>query len=264
MNDETNVNHHKVNDAYQRNRALVRDAEEGTQAAEKTNLKKATKELLKQSKEFEKSKAKTYGLVTKISLGTLAAVTLIAVAEAIAIAAMMPLKEKIPQWYEWDASRGTFTPAKRLDQNGLKWNQATDLSQLDKYVVARESYDWNLANDNYLTVQSMSDVNSALWKEYDSAVKAENSPLNILKDKARVKLEVISRDVDTEQQVATWRFKKSVIASDGHLAVNIPPTYWIATISYSYPNPELDEAQRLKNPPGMIVNAYRPAQELGQ
>src|SRR4051812_35511579 len=97
---------------------------------------------------------------------------LIAVVEAIAIAGLTPLKTVEPLTLLVDKNTGYVQALKPLDAATISGNTALTQSFLVQYVIARESFDIGVLQDNYRKV--------SLWSEggartdYISGAQASN------------------------------------------------------------------------------------------
>ena len=233
---------------------------ESGDAAEQGALSKEAKRLIEESKKFEGSRENTRKQITKAAVGVAGVSVALNFLLGIAIVVMMPLKEVIPLVLRIHDG-GSVTAESPLGEARKTFGEESDKFFIAQYVVARESYDWNLAQRNYDIVKSMSYVGGSVFNEYDNFIKSPKSPLVVLNKKARVDVPVTSITLDPQTSTATVRFAKTVIGADGNPSLMIPQTFWIATLSYDYPNPKLKPAERRLNPLGMKVPAYQLVQE---
>ncbi|MNR38086.1 VirB8 protein [compost metagenome] len=114
---------------------------------------------------------------------------------------------------------------------------------------------------NYDTVKAFSVLGDSTFNEWDTFIKSPKSPLAKLTDKAKVVVDITSRNIDTKTSTAVIRYTKTVIGPDRKPSGVIPMTNWIATISYEYPNPKLKPAERRLNPLGMKIRSFRQVEE---
>lgn len=237
------------------------------EAAENAMLSKEAKRLIAESNKFEQSREASNRKLTKAACGVAAVSVGLNFLLGAAILVLTPLQTVIPYVLRvhdgatGPGSSGAVEIMQPLDKSLPTYGEVVDKYFITDYVTARESYDWNLIQHNYDKVKSYSDASSINFKEWDGFIKSQKSPLAILKDKGRVDTSIISITLDERNSVATVRFTKTVVAADGKPSINIPPTSWIATLSYEYPNPDLKPSERLLNPLGMKVPTYQLVQE---
>jgi type IV secretion system protein VirB8 len=231
------------------------------EAAEKAALSKEAQRLVNESLSFEKSKESWMKRLMKASL----IVTGVSVALNFllggAIAVMMPLKEVVPYLLEVDRQTGDVNIREPLSKPTTTYGVLVDEYFASLYVTSRESYDWDLAQRDYDTVKAFSVVNGSTFREWDTFIKSQKSPLVVLNDKAKVVINITSRNTDVQTSTSVIRFTKTIIGQDGKPSALIPPTNWIATLKYEYPNPKLKPAQRRLNPLGMQITSYRQVEE---
>lgn len=259
MNDHPEK-HQDIEDNFSRARKLETEPDRGA-SAEKAMLKKEAERLIQESKNFEKSKSDWRKRLMKGSLiiaGISVALNLIL---GFALAAMAPLKTVEPYVLEVNKNTGEVSISKPLDKPVVSQGEEVDKFFIAEYIRAREGYDWGLAQRMYDQVKSYSVLNSSVFNEYDAFIKSPKSPLAILSDKARVLVDINSTTLDAKTGSATVRFSKTVIAADGKPSITIPVTFWIATISYEYPNPKLKPQERRLNPLGMKIPSFQLVQE---
>lgn len=229
-------------------------------AAEQGALSKEAKRLIEEAKKFERSREASNKKMTKAAVVVAGISVVLNLLLGIAIVVMMPLKTVEPYVLRIHDG-GSVTAEAPLGEAKTTFGEEADKFFISQYVIARESYDWNLAQRNYDTVKSYSILGGSVFNEYDNFIKSPKSPLAILTNKARVEAPITSITLDQKTSTATVRFAKTVIAADGKPSLMIPQTYWIATLSYSYPNPKLKPEERRLNPLGMKIPAYQLVQE---
>lgn len=245
---------------FDRNKALEVPATNG-EAVERGMLRKETQRMMAEAAKFEKSKADWRKNLMKASLVVAGISVVLNIVQAAAIAMLTPLKTVEPYLLYVDKSSGMAEVRQPLKDPRSSYGEETDKFFITEYITARESYDWGLAQRNYDTVKAFSEMNRSVFNEYDSFIKSPKSPLAILADKARVVVEVNSITLDEKTSTATVRFSKTIIAQDGQPSITIPRTFWVATMSYDYPNPKLKPSERRLNPLGMVIPSYQLVQE---
>lgn len=243
---------------------MIEDSLEGGESKERAMLKKEAKRMLEEAKNFEKSKADSQSKLMKVAFGLAGGFFLLSILLGFALAAMAPLKTVEPYLLEVDSVNHEVTIRRPLDKPVVSQGEEVDKFFIAEYVRAREGYDWGLAQRNYDTVKSYSDKSGSVFAEYDNFIKSSKSPLEILAENARVVVDINSITLDERTSTATVRFAKTVIARDGKPSIMIPTTWWIATLSYGYPNPKLKPEERRLNPLGMVIPSYQLVQERGR
>lgn len=134
---------------------------------------------------------------------------------------------------------------------------------LTQYVIACERYFYAMAEADYETCGAFNSPQRnqellALWNRNNP-----QSPLNVYKDGTTVRVQVrsvsfIKRESGTDD-LAQVRFMR--VTRPGGSGVE-QPTYWIATIQYTYTKPATDEKLRSLNPLGFRVIDYRKEPEV--
>lgn len=182
----------------------------------------------------------------------------VAVLEAIALAALLPLKTVVPYTLLVDRQTGNVQALKPLDQQNVTPDDALVRSFLAQYVMARESFDINSLKDDYRKV--------ALWsaeearERYLASMQATNpaSPLASLPRQTLVETEVrsiSSLNADTALvRFVTWRTDPG---GQRQKANN-----WAAVVKYRFSAARMSEADRLLNPLGFQIVRYRRNAEM--
>jgi type IV secretion system protein VirB8 len=184
---------------------------------------------------------------------------------------MLPLKERLPFIVMADAYTGTATVAPLvadLSRSPLTANEAINKANIANYIVARESYDYDILTTrdwSLVWLMSTKEVGSA----YDQAL-SPSSPASPIKQygKARaIRINIISLTPNQEgwfdkQGSATVRFQRVLVDK-----ANGSPTVLdtrVATIIYTYNEDlPLTDQQRISNPLGFQVVDYRVVSEMG-
>lgn len=250
----------KLDVHYAQNRK-IEESLDGGAAAEKAMLNKEVLRMQRESANFEKSKASIRTGLMKFAFVIAGISVVLNLVLGGAIAAMMPLKTVEPYLLYVDTSTGHAEVRQPLEEVLPTYGEEADKYFIEQYVMARESYDWGLAQRNYLTVQIFSWANSSVFNEYDNFIKSEKSPLTILGDRSRVVVNIRATSIDTATSTTTIRFTKTVVGPDGRPSTTLAPTHWIATARYEYPNPKLKPEERRLNPLGMKITSYQLVQE---
>lgn len=177
---------------------------------------------------------------------------ILAVLAVAAVALMAPLKKVEPFVVRVD-KLGESDVVTLLDERTVTATEALDKYWLSTYVNFREEYSKALAYGNFKATELMSA--QPVRDEFFKQVRPDRpqSPTAIYGAQGTVQVEVnnVSFIADGHAQVRFTRTEKRAGAQGTTV------TQWIATVSYDYINPPMDEKARLINPVGFRVNDYR-------
>ena len=202
----------------------------------------------------EKATRSTLRLAWGIAGGAAA----IALAEAIAIVALTPLKTVVPYTLLVDRQTGYVQALKPLEREVIAPDRALTRSFLAQYVIAREGFDIDSLRDDYRKV--------ALWSageardRYVSEMQASNpkSPLATMSRRTLIEVEI--RGISSlRPDSALIRFV-TVRTDSGGQRQNVQP--WQAVINYRFSTDAMSAADRLVNPLGFQVVRYRRDAEI--
>ena len=190
--------------------------------------------------------------VAAILLGLLAC---LAVA---AVVVLTPLKTVRPFLVEANNASGEVHVLRPFDVANFAPSDAVSKSFLARYVIGRETYDPQDLKENYQTVRLMSD--SVESQHVDSQLSLTNatSPLNRYQHHTVRTVRVKSVSF-LNKRTAQVRF-----ASTETTQTTKKEDAWVAIVSFRFVNLPETEQDRLVNPLGFQVTAYRVDQELVQ
>lgn len=182
----------------------------------------------------------------------------IALFEAIALVALMPLKTVVPYTLLVDRHTGYIQALKPLAREVIAPDAALTRSFLAQYVIVREGFDIDSFRDDYRKV--------ALWSEgtarsrYISGMLASNpaSPLASLPRRALVQVEIRSLS-SLDNDTSLVRFVTTRTDPGGRAQT---PVEWAAVITYRFSGASMTAADRLANPLGFQVTRYRRDAEM--
>ena len=184
-------------------------------------------------------------------------------------ALVMPLKEQVPYLVLADPYRGTSSVARlEAGDTPLSASEAINKSNVAHFVIARESYDWELLNRRDRKVVHAMATGSAL-KEYQALYTPSHpdNPDTLYGKNASLRVKILST-------VLTW----GDAAKDGGnirtpIAASVRFERWVfdkssgqarlldtrlATMKVSYdPHLQMNEEGRIENPLGFRVHSYR-------
>ncbi len=183
---------------------------------------------------------------------------------------LLPLKEKVPYLVMADPYTGTSNLSKMTENfqsQSITRNEAINKSNVARYIMARESYDWELTGrGDWIVVNSMSSptILRPFLELYD-----EKNPLNpdkILGQSKTVRIKVktivlTNTGADGNTTGATVRFDKIFMEKQSERIDKVES--YIATMAYEYrSNLNMQEDYRVQNPLGFRVTGYRLDPEL--
>lgn len=190
-------------------------------------------------------------------LAGILAITL-AILQAIALIGLTPLKTTEPYVIREEVNSGSVTVLRPVkDGTAISQNEALRKYFLNRYIIARETFDPADVETAYNNVLLMTDAAAGQdFKQY-AAVTNPASPYNVYGPK-RVKRTVRVRSISfINNDTATVRFAASEKSADQPERIS----YWVATIAYRFVNSPEKEDERLVNPLGFLVTSYRVDQE---
>jgi type IV secretion system protein VirB8 len=133
------------------------------------------------------------------------------------------------------------------------YGEIVDIYWLNKYVLNRESYDYNNIQMLYDTTALLS--TEEIQKEYYAIYEGENARDKILGDHARIIVTIRSITPNKGGGSATVRFTTQEKTTGGGQVK--PAKHLIATISYQYTSAPISSEDRRINPLGFQVTSYR-------
>jgi type IV secretion system protein VirB8 len=182
----------------------------------------------------------------------------IALCEALALTALLPLKTVVPYTLLVDRQTGFVQALKPLDAQVISADRALTQSFLVQYVIAREGFDRSTLQADYKKV--------ALWStgsaraDYLAAMQAGNplSPLNTLPGGALIDVDVKSV-TPLGARTALVRFNTRYRAGAGQPGSG---RAWAVAVRYRYAGEPMSQADRFTNPLGFEVERYRRSEEV--
>jgi type IV secretion system protein VirB8 len=178
---------------------------------------------------------------------------IIALVEAFALVALIPLKRDVPYTLLVDRETGYVQALKPFEGEMVAADTALTRSFLVQYVIARESFDIDSLAEDYRKV--------GLWSADEARERyiALMRPSNPLSPQAslprRSTIDVQIRSVSAlSANTAMVRF--STVRTDPGARPHVAQ-HWAAVITYRFTNAEMSAADRLTNPLGFQVTRYR-------
>ena len=217
-------------------------------------VKKENQPFYDAVKQFEKNEIATVQskakLLTRLCVAEFVVIGLLGAG----IAALAPLKTAVPYIIRVDNSTGYTDVAPQINNAKESYQEVEAKYFLSQFVINYESYEWQTIQQMMDTVKVMSA--SKVFSQYNTAIRADSSPLNVLKDNYKMRVKINSVTM-LKPDVAQVRFSKMILDSSGKPAPEYRMTDWIATIAFDFNKKIETEEQRLINPLGFQALSYR-------
>jgi len=180
-----------------------------------------------------------------------------------AVVALLPLKRVVPYVYSVDRQTGALTVMDAANQRQTIGNQdLLDKHFASAYIVARDSYDWKLLQNDYNDTIAFSAPKVA--RDYAARFDGARAVNKIWGSNTERRVTVTSIQLvpDAISKKAVVRY--SVQQRDLQTDVLQPLEHYIATIAYEYhPNRTGKEQDLIRNPLGFTVTGFRADPEIG-
>lgn len=230
------------------NKNIVKAGEEKDYYQEGTNWeadKVAQKEKSERRAWVVASVAVSLSVILGISLGLLA-----------------PFKVAVPYVFTVDKATGNVELVNAADDRQIVgYQELLDKHWAQRYIVARESYNYRLLQNDYDTVLALSGEDVA--REYARLYDGPNSRDKKYGASIEMRIKVLSVTLaqDDVGNKAVVRFEKTSKRTEADNAD--APTYFVATFSYEYkPSMFGKEKDLIQNPLGYRVTSYRIDSEI--
>lgn len=177
----------------------------------------------------------------------------VAVLEALALAALAPLKTVVPYAITVDRQTGYVETVEPLKPGGLSQDQAVTQSFLARYVMARETFDATDLSGAYHRVMLWS--GGGARDQYQQLMRraTPESPLNLYSPTTVVQTTIKSVSL-LSPTTAMVRFDTT--RRDAGSTVGSQSS-WAAVIAFRYSTSPLTMGDRILNPLGFEVTRYR-------
>ncbi|WP_297881599.1 virB8 family protein [uncultured Campylobacter sp.] len=185
----------------------------------------------------------------------------IAIIAVVAVIMLTPLKTVEPYVIRVD-NAGMVDIITTVKTEDLTQNEALDKYFISQYVKAREGYYYNILNQDYLLVQMLSTPEIA--ELYRKIYEGKSARQEALKNDNEVSIDIKSVVLGESAgaKTATIRFDATTRKTGAQPQI-LGTAAKIVTLSYDYyPDNPQSEEERLKNPLGFKVTAYRIDDEI--
>src|SRR6478735_6536694 len=181
------------------------------------------------------------------------AAALIALVEAFALVALIPLKREVPYTLLVDRETGYVQALRPFEGETITADSALTRSFLVQYVIAREGFDIDSLQEDYRKVGLWSAEEAR--EQYVALMRPSNplSPQTSLPRRTTVDVQI--RSVSS-LSASTAMVRFSTVRSDPGARPQVAQ-HWAAVVTYRYSNAEMSAADRLTNPLGFQVTRYR-------
>ena len=177
----------------------------------------------------------------------------IAALEALALAALAPLKTVVPYAITVDRQTGYVETVRPLAPGAISQDQAVTQSNLVQYVLARETFDATDLRSAYGKVMLWSAGGARADYQRIMQRTTPDSPLNLYTPTTTVSVTIKSVSL-LSATTALVRFdttRRDAGATTGQ------QQSWVAAIAFRYTSAPLTQAERFTNPLGFQVTRYR-------
>jgi type IV secretion system protein VirB8 len=219
------------------------------------SMKRVPQVFTEAAADFERFRIEEIRKSRRIAWVVAIAAVVIAGIAVTGIALSFALKqEPAPVVLKVDNATGDVTMLRSLKDHNDHYGDVVNKYWLGNFVRTCERYDWFSITVDYKACElfMMPDV----FKAYSSKIQDKASPLNVLKDRGKIDIRVISI-VLLSANNAQVRFTSQKLNAAGENPDGLPIQRWIATIAFQYRSIQMTEQQRLVNPLGFKVLSYR-------
>lgn len=225
-----------------------------------SKLKTDRHAYLAQAASWAEDREQRQGQSLRLAWRAAAALGAIAVLEAVALAALAPLKTVVPYTITVDRRSGYVETARGVKLGALTEREAVTEAFLAQYVMARETFDAADLNENYQKVAAWSQgrARAAYLRAYDR--NNQDSVLNRLPATTVVAARIKSIS-HLSESTALVRFDTTRLDQGG--TEPQPGPSWSAVVTYRYLDAPLRMEDRFINPLGFQVVGYRRDPEAG-
>ncbi len=170
----------------------------------------------------------------------------------IALVAMQPLKRVEGFVLRVDNATGAVDLVTTLRDGQTSYGEVVDRYFLNKYVLNRESYEYETIQTAYDTTLLLS--SEIVQREYAALFQGPGARDKALSNRARIAVRVRSITPGSTANTALVRFTTRLLRENGQPAAE---QSLVATIGFRYVGAPMHEQDRLVNPLGFQVTNYR-------
>jgi type IV secretion system protein VirB8 len=181
----------------------------------------------------------------------------LALAQALALVTLIPLKTSVPFVIKEEVSGAITTLAPLTGDNSITYQESSRKYFLARYVISRESYDPADLSENYQAVALLSDPIEA--QAFNRLIMQSNprSPIRLFGQTSKRAVRVKSISLLNERLAQV----RLTVTDKNHSGTEIT-SEWVAVVGFRYGPAPASESDRLINPLGFYVTSYRLDQEV--
>lgn len=222
-----------------------------------TPPKDTSQAYLRASENWATSEAQSARKMARAGWMVAGVLGVIALAEAVALASLVPLKTAVPYTLMVDRQTGAVQALKPTEPGLVAPDASLTRAMIAQYVIAREGFDIDSLKDDYRKV--------ALWSsgearnQYIATMQATNpqSPLARLPRRALLAVEVQSISPLGGASALVRFVTHRTDGTEQSGGQNGSAQVWQAVIGYRFSGAAMSAADRLVNPLGFQVTRYR-------
>jgi type IV secretion system protein VirB8 len=190
------------------------------------------------------------------------AAAIIAIAAVIGIITLAPFKRVVPYVFAIDKATGNVELVNAADDRTIAgYQELLDKHWAQRYTIARESYNYQLLQNDYDTVLALSadDVGREYAKQFEGPnARDKKYGASVIMKCTVLSITLARDDVGSK---AVVRFEKSSRRTEADNAD--APQYFVATLAYKYkPSMFGKEKDLIQNPLGYNITSYRVDSEI--
>jgi type IV secretion system protein VirB8 len=183
----------------------------------------------------------------------------VAAVAVVAAATLSHLRQVIPYIVKVDGNGQNIEVLQAFDNQLIPKSELMDMHWVERYVVAREQYNYWLVSSDYLFVEGTSDPQA--FGDYSAQFQGEKALDKVFgrETERRIKVLGVTASPTIKNQISV-RFERTTVSKS---VLAEPPTIYVATVAYRYdPSFRGSQFEMRRNPMGFKVSAYRRDAEL--
>ncbi|WCR55099.1 virB8 family protein [Bartonella clarridgeiae] len=215
-------------------------------------------EYIREARSFDIDRMRNMRLQMKIFMALTVLFGLMAIALALAVVALTPLKTVEPFVIRVDNSTGIVDVVSVLKDEPQNYDEAITRYFVSKYIRARESFQLSETANNFRIISLLSSLEEqnrfAKWYSGNNPESPQNIYQNMTVAITIKSISFLSKDL------IQVRYYKTIRDPNGKEDIS----HWVSVMNFSYVNARLSVEDRLINPLGFQVSAYRSDPEVVQ
>lgn len=159
-----------------------------------------------------------------------------------------------------DNTTGAVERITTLAEDQVTSSEADDTHWINRFIIARESYDYNTIQETHDMAMLLS--GSEVAREYDAIYSGPRARDVVWQDNHQLKVSIRSITPDLNKRTAVVRFTTQKFNKSSGARPD-EPQFWIAYLRYTYvAGAEMAAEDRWKNPKAFQVLSYRVDPEI--